>query len=266
MHTTTSAGDIPRQYCSFLADYASYMLGCGATCRRINRNISRIAATIGMGVHLIILPNNIIINLTRRDDADASWQQTRPIARSPISYYRNALLSRLSWQMADRSITFEQARRRMRDIVAHPAGNPWRVLVLAAAANAAFCRLFGGDAVAMLVVAAATALGYSLKNILSRLHTDPKLVWLSCSAVSAVSAAILAYGTGMAPYTSTADIALATSVLYLVPGIPFINSVSDMLDGHYLCAFSRFMNALILTACLALGLTAGFLAMNLRIF
>ena len=34
---------------------------------------------------------------------------------------------------------------------------------------------------------------------------------------------------------STPDIAIATSILYLVPGIPFLNGFSDMIAGHYTC-------------------------------
>ena len=51
-----------------------------------------------------------------------------------------------------------------------------------------------------------------------------------------------------------------------MPGVHYINSVSDLLDGHYLTAFSRFMMASVLTVCLSLGLTCGILLMNLSIF
>ena len=64
----------------------------------------------------------------------------------------------------------------------------------------------------------------------------------------------------------TSDVALATSVLYLVPGIPLINSFSDMLYRHYLSAFSRFADAAILTCCLSIGLCLGMLAMGVGMF
>ena len=57
--------------------------------------------------------------------------------------------------------------------------------------------------------------------------------------------------------TDTPDIALGTSVLYLVPGIPYINSVSDLIHGHLLCCISRFIEASVLTACLGIGLSVG---------
>ena len=40
--------------------------------------------------------------------------------------------------------------------------------------------------------------------------------------------------------------AIATSVLYLVPGIAFLNAFNDMIDGHYVCFFSRLMDAIVL--------------------
>ena len=65
---------------------------------------------------------------------------------------------------------------------------------------------------------------------------------------------------------STPEIALGTSVLYLIPGVPYINAVSDMIDRHYLCAFSRFADAVVLTACLSAGLCGGMLVLGLRWF
>lgn len=52
------------------------------------------------------------------------------------------------------------------------------------------------------------------------------------------------------------ETALATSVLYLVPGVPLINGVIDIVEGHILIGFSRLINALLLIICIAIGLSA----------
>ena len=65
---------------------------------------------------------------------------------------------------------------------------------------------------------------------------------------------------------STPEIALGTSVLYLIPGVPYINAVSDIIYKHYLCAFSRFADAAVLTACLTVGLCTGMLILGLKWF
>lgn len=254
-HPVDSVG---QRYCRFLARYASYMLGCGATCIRISKNIKRIAATIGMNAHLITLPHNIIVHLSTADEIQ-NYHFSCPIAKVPISYYINSRLSQLSWAMADGEMDFDQAEARMDDIVNHRRMNQWLVMLLASVANASFCRLFGGDAMAMAIVFIATALGFSLKLVMLRHDWDEKGVWLICSTVSAMTAAFLGFrGT----LTATPDIALTTSVLYLIPGIPYINSVSDIFDGHYLTGLSRFINATILTAGIAVGLMLGFLWLN----
>ena len=48
----------------------------------------------------------------------------------------------------------------------------------------------------------------------------------------------------------------ATSVLFLVPGVPLINGVIDIVEGHILIGCSRLINALLLIICIAIGLSA----------
>jgi hypothetical protein len=54
---------------------------------------------------------------------------------------------------------------------------------------------------------------------------------------------------------NTPDMALGTSVLYLIPGVPLINSIMDIIDGHVLAGTSRFINACLLIICIAIGLS-----------
>lgn len=56
-------------------------------------------------------------------------------------------------------------------------------------------------------------------------------------------------------WSSTPETALATSVLYLIPGVPLLNGVIDMVSGHVLTGFSRLVNALLLVLCAAIGLS-----------
>ncbi|WP_296004102.1 threonine/serine exporter family protein, partial [uncultured Alistipes sp.] len=51
-------------------------------------------------------------------------------------------------------------------------------------------------------------------------------------------------------------IALATSPLFLVPGVPLINGVIDIMEGHVLMGGSRLVNALLQIVCIAVGLSA----------
>ena len=54
---------------------------------------------------------------------------------------------------------------------------------------------------------------------------------------------------------TTAEIAIATSVLYLVPGVPLLNGVIDIVEGHSLTGCARLIQALLLVLCIAVGLS-----------
>ncbi len=249
-----------KEVAIFLVDYSTWLLGCGATCIRIEKNVQRMAEAFDMEYDMVIMPSNVQISVRNHDYTD-SFSLVGRKHKTGISFNINTRLSKLSWDIADHKIGFEEALTRFEEITHTPPTNKWLVLLLASLANMSFCRLFTGDGVAMLVVFIATMVGYRLKQVLLEYKVDVRFVFF-CSAFSS---SIIAAGAYLFNWGSTPDIAIGTSVLYLIPGIPYINSVSDMLDGHYICAFSRFIDALILTAALSTGLCGGMMLMDLKL-
>ncbi|MDD4514180.1 threonine/serine exporter family protein [Massilibacteroides sp.] len=250
-----------KEVCIFLSDYAARLLGCGATCIRIEKNVRRMSKAFSMDVEMTIMPSHIHLSVWDKAHTE-SFTNIKRIHKGGISFNINTLLSKLSWEVADGKVNFQDALRLFKKITDTPPSNQRLVLFLASLANAAFCRLFGGDPIAMLIVFIATLVGYRVKQIMLEDGADVRFVFLCAAFFSSVIAASgHLFGLGETP-----EIALGASVLYLIPGIPYINSVSDMLDGHYICSFSRFMDAAILTACLSIGMCGGLLLMNLGLF
>ena len=245
----------------FIADYAAWMLACGATCIRIRKNVQRMAATWNLEIELTIMPYSVHLNAFN-SETEENKVFIRRIPQTGINFYKNTQLSRLSWDVADGRVALHEAKSRFAAIIASPDTNRWLVLLLASLANMSFCRIFGGDFSSMGIVFCATLIGFLLKQELLRVHIDVHAVFICCAFVSAViGASGYTLGIGQTP-----EIALGTSVLYLIPGIPYINSISDMLVGQYMVAYSRFMSAMILTFCLSVGLVGGILLMNLKMF
>lgn len=241
---------------AFIADYAAALWRCGATCLRTEKNVGRIAGALGVEATVEILPRYVHVIL-----ADGSVL-IRPVGKGCINFDINTRLSRLSWDLADGKITLEDAGRRLSEITRAPATGGLEMLVLTTLANAAFCRIFGGDAVAVLLVIAATAIGFRLRQMMLADGRDVRLTFICAAFVSAaISAAGHVFAVGATP-----EIAVGTSVLYLIPGVPYINSVSDMIGRHYLCAMSRFLDACVLTCCLSVGLCAGMFILGLEWF
>lgn len=250
-----------KAVCTFLSDYAARLLGCGATCIRVDKNVRRMAAAWSVEAELTILPSNVLLTVSDKAHSHSYTCNAR-VRQASISFCLNTGLSKLSWNVAEEGLDVAEAARRMAALgdghVTHPAA----MLVLTAAANASFCRLFGGDGPSMLVVFVATLAGFGLKQAMLADKADFRLATLaSAFFASVVGSAGHVFGIGTTP-----ELALGTSVLYLIPGIPYINSVSDLLDGHYLCSFSRFMHAAVLTVCISLGLCGGLLLMSRQWF
>lgn len=245
-----------EDYGTFIADYASLLWGCGATCIRTEKNVSRISAALGIDAAVEIMPRHVHVIL-----GDGTVI-VRKMTHTGINFDINTRLSRLSWDLADSKISFDEMRRQFADISATAPTNRWEVLGLTSVANAAFCAIFGGDIVAMVLVMIATALGFRLKQMMLSAGRDARLTCLCAAFFSATfSAAGHIFGLGATP-----EIAVGTSVLYLIPGVPYINSVSDVIGRHYLCAMSRFLDALILTCCLSAGLASGLCILGLKWF
>lgn len=249
-----------NQTSTFIAEYAAWLYGCGATCARIKENVARIAKKWNMTCQLLIMPGSVEL-MVFDPTTNQSSVVIRRAPRTGISFYKNTYLSRLSWNIADGHFDLEEANEELRKITTTPFTNKWVVLLLTSFANLSFCRIFGGDFAAMLIVFIATFVGFKLKQMLLEDGMNVKFVFLICAFFSSIiGASGYLFNLGNTP-----EVALGTCVLYLIPGIPYINSISDLMTGDYLVAHSRFMDAIILTFCLSVGLSAGILLMNLKL-
>lgn len=238
----------------FLADYSRTLLGAGVHISRVIRNARRIAESQGGELTVFSTMRVLILSLDAPDGDIIS--KVVPVPDSAISFELNTNLSSLSWQALDQKLSLGEIEARYKDILSRPRMNPWLVMVLVALANASFCRLFGGDLIAMGVVCLSTAVGYSLKILMGRLKCNVYLTFTVCSFIASAIAATSVW----LPCNSA--VAIATSPLFLVPGVPLINGVMDILERHVLTGVSRLANAVMLICCMAVGLACTILIMH----
>lgn len=246
----------------FLSRYAAVILASGGTSARCERTVYRMARQFGVDVDITILPRSVMLT-ARRAGGNDTFTVNEHIPDIGLNFYILSSLSRLSWRVRDNGISLAEAEAELNYTLSSKRLNSVAVTILTGCANASFCKLFGGDWAAMLLVFVATINGFWLKNALHKVwHWDVRMAIL----LAACSSSIIASSGFHIDITSTPDIALGTSVLYLIPGIPYINSVSDLIHGHLLCSVSRFINACIITTCLGIGLSMGILIMNIQYF
>lgn len=233
----------------FVADYATYLLGSGVHTSRVIRNSQRIGVSQGFDIHLSSFQRNTII--TARDpESGASATRVVGIPALPISFERNSDLSALSWDALDDRLPLATIRQRYEQLIAKPRINPHIVLLAVGLANASFCRLFGGDWISVGIVFVSTLVGFSVRQRMQARGINHFLIFVLSSFLASLCAS------AALRFDCTSETALATSVLFLVPGVPLINGVIDIVEGYILIGFSRLINALLLIICIAIGLSA----------
>ncbi|AIW19937.1 threonine/serine exporter family protein [Vibrio coralliilyticus] len=130
--------------------------------------------------------------------------------------------------------------------------NRWLVVVMIGLSCAAFSRLAGGDWVVFAMTFIASSIGMIVRQEIGHRHFNPLMNFAATAFVTTVvSAQAVIYGLGNSPF-----LAMASSVLMLVPGFPLINSVADMLKGYINMGIARFVMASLLTLATCLGIVA----------
>ena len=234
--------------CEFIVEYASHLMAAGVHTSRVVRNSKRIGASFDTDVMMSVLHKHIILTVIDR----ATSKQCNGMIEVPaqtISFEHNASLSALSWTAADKHLSLPELRAEYNRIISAPMIHPLFVLLLVGFANAAFCRLFGGDVVSMGIVFSSTLTGFYLKQRMQRRQINLYVTFIVSAFVASLCASTSLI------FSTTSDIALATSVLYLVPGVPLINGVIDIVEGYVLTGFARLTEAALLIINIAIGLS-----------
>jgi len=129
----------------------------------------------------------------------------------------------------------------------------WVTAVSVGLACAAFGRLLGMDWRATGPVFLAAALGQYIRHVLLRSQLNAFICTAIVSAVSSVLAGIGGRWTG----SKTIGLAVIASVLLLVPGVPSVNALTDVLEGHPTLGSARAITVMMTLIFIAVGLWIG---------
>ena len=228
----------------FIAEYSAHLMGAGVHTSRVVRNTKRIGEAFGLDVKLSVFHRNIILTII-----DKETNEVIDIPAHPISFEHNSELSALSWEAVDNHLSLEELKDKYKKIISAPRIHPLFVLLLVGFANASFCKLFGGDLISMGIVFSATITGFYLKQQMQAKKINHYVVFIVSAFVASLCASTALI------FDTTSEIAMATSVLYLVPGVPLINGVIDVVEGYVLTGFARLTEASLLIVSIAIGLS-----------
>lgn len=134
------------------------------------------------------------------------------------------------------------------------------VAMMVGSSCACFAYLAGGDSWVCAVTFVASMMGFSVRQWLGNHHFNPFIAALIAACFGSIFASsALLLGIGNDPH-----IAIASSVLWLVPSFPLINSLSDMLKSYMNIGIGRFMFVIILTLSTCTGIVLSLLLLNIN--
>ncbi len=150
-------------------------------------------------------------------------------------------------RMTPAGVSAELARLK----TATPRHPPWVVALAVGVACAAFGRLFGVDWPAFAPVAAAGAVGQAVRHALQRRGANPFVV---AAGIAFLSACLGGTGAKLAG-SATVDLAMIASALLLVPGVPAVNALSDIMEGHPTLGSARSVSVAMIVMFVAIGVS-----------
>lgn len=214
------------------------------------RIIKRFAKSYGFDVYLMMQTKSVILTLTYADDHSIQHTAIRHIPDLALNFYFQNMLSRLSWYVYDNPVELAVLEAKYREIIAAGRYPFFLTLIATALANMGFCRLFGGDLYALLFVFLGTAIAFYCRSIFHKLEIHPLVSIVLTAFISSLAAGC----TVLFSLGATASIALATSVLFLIPGVPLLNALIEILEGHVLNGIEKLIHSCTIIVCIALGL------------
>lgn len=136
--------------------------------------------------------------------------------------------------------------------------NRWLVVLMIGFSCASFSHFFGGGTQEYWTTFVASACAMILRQELAHRHHNPFVNFAAAAFVATtVTSLAVHFEVGEDP-----QIAMAASVLLLVPGFPLINAVSDMLKGHVSMGIARWVFATLLAVSVSIGIVASMTLMG----
>lgn len=231
------------------------LLQSGAESQQVEETVHRLGTGLGCDwLDILVSPNALVITASSSGDF-------RTKVRRVVNIGVNMQVVVDVSTLVQRVLAGELDRHELRTELQHishfqPGYSRWTVALMVGAACGAFSSLFGGDAVIFAVTFVASGVAMALRQELHKRHFNAFLiVVITAFVASAIASAAPLLKLGNQP-----QLALISSVLLLVPGVPLINSVQDMLKGSMLTGVARGVTGFAVAACIALGLL---LAMSL---
>lgn len=243
---------IPAQrFADLLLDMGTYLMASGAHCGRITSNLGRLAATWGFDVNMNPSFKGLLITVKDQNDPDNFVTQYRNAPPHNVYFAAITEISHLSWEVWDNKLSIETVEKRFAQIKGEKSYNSFFIALAVGLSCAGLCIFSMGDIYNALIAFAGASVGFLLRTKIDKLRFNSMLSIVAAAFTTTLISGI-GYRLGIGSHP---EAAMATAVLYLIPGVPLINTVIDLIEGYLLSALNRALFAGFVLLCIAAGMT-----------
>lgn len=232
---------------------STLLLESGAHCERINRNIKRLAKNTNYRIDMLISFTAISISVTDNKKPGNTVSKSMEVKHHGAHFGVLTETSLLTWKLADNEISLNELEDYLEKLKNSTKYSVWLVRLLIGIACGSLCLLAGGNWMDGLFTLVASAVGLSVRQEMVKRRFN-LMVSVLCSALitTLISGLNVLYEVGQLPESS-----VATAVLFLIPGVPLINSIIDLLEGYIPVGLARGAFGGFILLCIAVGMFLG---------
>jgi uncharacterized membrane protein YjjP (DUF1212 family) len=222
-----------------------------ATTNRITRDLQRAAAYMGIPenkLHLYIMSTTIIINVS---DANRTYTSMCKCRNLGVNMTIISAVSKLAWKAISQNFTLADYAAELERIKNLPPHYNAVISTLGAAlACGGFCVIFGSDLYGFIYTALAAACGFTVRRFCNCMEINS----YASIAIAAFVATLVAWLTSLISSSPVPLYPVIACSLFIVPGIPLINAVDDLLNNFIIGGTGRAMNALLIIGSMTFGI------------
>ena len=256
-----------RRKLDLLLRTGQILMESSADTSRVKRNMERTAAYLGLpkeNLHMNIDYYMLQVNVS---DEYHSFSKMQRCDKHVINMLAIQEISKLSWRAIQKDYSLDKYEEELEKIAnGKHYYKDWIIAIGAGLACGGFCIQFGCDWTAFFYASIAAILGNRLRMFLnhsgSNLYANfavaafvsTILAWLSSFLSTPTVQAALPEFLRPILFTETPWHPLLACALYIVPGVPLINAVNDLLDNHINTGLVRAMNTLLIVIAMSFGI------------
>ena len=218
----------------------------GATNDKTIRVLNRIAIFMKIpteNVNLHILRQIIFLEIF---DGEKNILSFRKCNKTAVDFNIIYLITKISWQILKKSVSLDELKKILEEIESRPKiYSHWQIILAVGIACGGFCCLFGGNFFEIICTAISTMAGKFTQIKLLKYKVNEFLA-ITFAAFIATTLAYFSHETSVMPMIACS--------LFLIPGVPIVNAVVDMLNKFFLKALIELLRSFLIISAMTTGI------------